>query len=476
MSAAPLRFGANYTPRSQWMHAWMSLDLDEVRRDFAALADLGLDHLRIFPLWTVLQPNRTLIRDEAVDDVRAVVDVAAEFGLDASVDVIQGHLSSFDFIPSWLFTWHDKNMFTHPDALSGQAELVTRLGERLGGASNFLGFTLGNETNQFSAQTHPSPWPVTEAEAANWITTLLDAAHAAAPAQQHVHSEYDAAWYMDGHGFTPALASRLGDITTVHSWIFNGTAQRYGGRSVASDRHAEYMIELARGFATDPAKPIWLQEVGAPSNCLTPAQTPDFLEATLRSVDRHAEYMIELARGFATDPAKPIWLQEVGAPSNCLTPAQTPDFLEATLRSVARTENLWGVTWWCSHDVSRSLADFPDLEYTLGLVDQNGEAKPIGRRFAELIPELRERRPAPARSVGIVVEVDENDTPVSRGAMSPGGTIFQAWVDACEAGADPAIVTSSDAARPEVLAARGITELIRPVVERTEYASRNTVV
>lgn len=423
---APLRFGANYTPRSQWMHAWMSLDLDEVRRDFDALAGLGLDHLRIFPLWTVLQPNRTLIREEAVDDVRAVVDVASEFGLDASVDVIQGHLSSFDFIPSWLFTWHDKNMFTHPDALSGQAELVTRLGERLGDAANFLGFTLGNETNQFSAQTHPSPWPVTETEAANWITTLLDAAHASAPAQQHVHSEYDAAWYMDGHGFTPALASRLGDITTVHSWIFNGTAQKYGGRSVASDRHAEYMIELARAFATDPAKPIWLQEVGAPSNCLTPEQTPDFLEATLRSV--------------------------------------------------ARTENLWGVTWWCSHDVSRSLADFPELEYTLGLVDQNGEAKPIGRRFAELIPELRERTAAPARTLGIVVEVDEAETPLSRGAMSPGGTIFQAWVDACESGADPAFVTSIDAAKPDVLAARGITELVRPVVERTEYASRNTVV
>ena len=425
-SDAPLRFGANYTPRSQWMHAWMSLDLDEVRRDFAALAELGLDHLRIFPLWTVLQPNRTLIRAEAVDDVRAVVDVAAEFGLDASVDVIQGHLSSFDFIPSWLFTWHDKNMFTHPDALSGQAELVTRLGERLGDADNFLGFTLGNETNQFSARTHPSPWPVTEAEAANWITTLLDAAHSSAPRQQHVHSEYDAAWYMDGHGFTPALASRLGDITTVHSWIFNGTAQKYGGRSVASDRHAEYMIELARAFSTEQGKPIWLQEVGAPSNCLTPEQTPDFLEATLRSV--------------------------------------------------VRTDGLWGVTWWCSHDVSRSLADFPELEYTLGLVDQNGEAKPIGRRFAELIPELRERRETPTRTLGIVVEVDEAETPVSRGAMSPGGSIFQAWVDACEAGADPAFITSKDAADPTVLAARGITELVRPTVEPWSYESQNTVV
>ncbi|MFQ4148646.1 glycosyl hydrolase [Arthrobacter sp. LAPM80] len=423
----PLRFGANYTPATDWMHAWMELNLDDVRRDFAGLAEIGLDHVRVMPLWTLLQPNRTLIREKALADVRAVVDVAAEFGMDASVDVIQGHLSSFDFVPPWLQTWHNKNMFTHPEALSGQVDLVTRLGEHLGNAPNFLGFTLGNETNQFSAQNHPSPWPVTPDEAANWITTLLEAAQAAAPNQGHVHSEYDAAWYMDGHGFTPVHASRLGAMSTVHSWIFNGTAQRYGGRSIASDRHAEYMIELARGFATDPNRAIWLQEVGAPSNCLTPEETPDFLEATLRSA--------------------------------------------------ARTDNLWGVTWWCSHDVSRKMADFPELEYTLGLVDQDNSIKPIGRRFAELIPELRERRTLPTRPLGIVVEVDENETPVSRGAMSPGGAIFQAWVDACTAGANPAMVTSLDARRPEVLAARGITELLRPAVTGgIEYSSQNTIV
>ncbi len=424
---APLRFGANYTPRTDWMHAWMSLDLDEVRRDFTTLAGLGLDHVRLFPLWTVLQPNRTLIREQAVADVRAVVDVAASVGLDATVDVIQGHLSSFDFLPSWLFTWHDKNMFTHPDALSGQVALVTRLGEALADAPNFLGFTTGNETNQFSAKNHPSPWPVTADEAANWITTLLDAAQAAAPAQQHVHSEYDAAWYMDGHGFTPAHASRLGAMTTVHSWIFNGTAQRYGGRSVASDRHAEYMIELSRAFANDPGRAVWLQEVGAPSNCLTPEEAPGFLEATVR------------------------W--------------------------AARTENLWGVTWWCSHDVSRQLADFPELEYSLGLIDAEGEVKPIGRRFAEIIPELRARQEPPARTTAIVIEVDADETPISRGAMSPGGAIFQAWVDLCTAGMDPAFVTSIDAERPEVLAARGITELVRPELgEARDYTSQNTVV
>ncbi|WP_193597228.1 glycoside hydrolase 5 family protein [Microbacterium sp. YJN-G] len=427
-SAAPLRFGANYTPSTNWMHSWLSLNLDDVRRDFAGLAELGLDHVRIFPLWTVLQPNRSLIRPEAVADVRAVVDVGAEFGLDVSVDVIQGHLSSFDFVPSWLYTWHDKNMFTHPDALSGQVALVERLAAALREAPNFLGFTTGNETNQFSASVHPSPWPVTTPEAANWITTLLDAAEAGAPEQEHVHSEYDAAWYLDGHGFTPALAARLGAMTTVHSWIFNGTAQRYGGRSAASDRHAEYMIEVSRAFATDPQRRTWLQEVGAPSNCLTDDEMPGFLEATVR----HA----------------------------------------------ARTENLWGVTWWCSHDVSRSLVDFPDLEYTLGLIDQSGAAKPIGRRFAEIIPELRARTPRVPRALGIVIEVDEHDTPVSRGALAPGGPVFEAWVTACENGADATFVTSKDAVDPAALAARGITELVRPDLSQDvpAYASNNTVV
>ncbi len=427
-AAAPLRFGANYTPSTNWMHSWLSLNLDDVRRDFAGLAELSLDHVRIFPLWTVLQPNRSLIRAEAVADVRAVVDVGAEFGLDVSVDVIQGHLSSFDFIPSWLYTWHDKNMFTHPDALSGQVALVERLAESLGDAKNFLGFTTGNETNQFSASVHPSPWPVTTDEAANWISTLLAAAESTAPDQEHVHSEYDAAWYLDGHGFTPALAARLGAMTTVHSWIFNGTAQRYGGRSAASDRHAEYMIEVSRAFATDPQRRTWLQEVGAPSNCLTDDEMPGFLEATVRNA--------------------------------------------------ARTDDLWGVTWWCSHDVSRSLVDFPELEYSLGLIDQSGAAKPIGRRFAEIIPELRERGPRVPRELGIVIEVDDDDTPVNRGALAPGGPIFEAWVQACESGVDAAFVTSTQAADAAVLASRGITELVHPDLSKpvAAYSSNNTVV
>lgn len=422
-----LRFGVNYTPSGDWFHSWLDFDANRVRRDFAAIRGLGLDHVRIFPLWPLLQPNRSLIREKALDDVRAVVDIAAEFGVDTTVDVIQGHLSSFDFVPSWLSTWHDANMFTDRHALAGQVALVEKLGERLADAPGFLGFTLGNETNQFSAATHPHSWPVTPAEAATWLSTLLDAAERSAPGRMHTHSEYDAVWYMDGHGFTPAHATRWGASTTIHSWIFNGTAQRYGGRSLASDRHAEYLIEISRAFADDPARPIWLQEVGAPSNCLRPEEMPDFLEATVRGA--------------------------------------------------ARTENLWGVTWWCSHDVSRRLADFPELEYTLGLFDEHGAVKPLGERFAQVAAEVA---PTPVRrETAIVIPVDADDVPLSRAALSPGGAVFEAWVRLCADGVDPAFVTSAVAADRAALAARGISELVPVDIAASEvraYDSVNTVV
>lgn len=423
----PLRFGANYTPSRDWMHLWLHLDLDVVRRDFETLAGMGLDHVRIFPLWPILQPNRTLIRAEAIADVRAVVDVAAEVGLDVTVDVIQGHLSSFDFVPAWLTTWHDTNMFTDEHAVAAQVALVEALGTALADAPNFLGLTLGNETNQFSTPLHAFRWPTTPEQAQNWLETLLAAAERSAPGKHHTHSEYDAVWFMDGHGFTPEMASRVGDSTTIHSWIFNGTAQRFGGRSVASDRHAEYLIELSRAF---------------------------------QSADDRT-----------------IWLQEVGAPSNCLTEAEMPSFLEATVRHAATTENLWGVTWWCSHDVGRALADFPDLEYSLGLIDESGSVKPIGERFAAVAVELRAGVEPPSRTVAIEVAVDADGIPVSRGSLSPGGVVFNTWVELCEAGENPTFVTSRTS--PEARLSRGIERSVVPDLAQNQvhsYASVNTVV
>ncbi len=96
-----MRFGVNYTPSRGWFHHWLDFDLDEVRADLDPVAALGLDHIRVFPLWPLFQPNRALIRPRAVGQLVALADAARERGLDVSVDGLQGHLSSFDFLPSW---------------------------------------------------------------------------------------------------------------------------------------------------------------------------------------------------------------------------------------------------------------------------------------------------------------------------------------------------------------------------------------
>lgn len=405
-----LRFGANHTPTGDWFYDWIRPDLDRRRRDFEALAGLGLDHVRILPLWPLLQPNRTLIRPQAVADVRQAVETAAEFGLDASVDVLQGHLSSFDFVPSWLTSWHRGNLFTDPDAVQAQALLVAELDRALSDLPNFLGLTIGNEVNQFLATAHPSPMPASAADVTAWLETLHGAGERA-PGRFRLNAEYDAVWYDDTHAFLPTHSARAGDMSVIHSWVFNGTAQGYGAMSHAGLHHAEYLLELSTAFAVEPGRRTWLQEVGAPMNHIDASEAPAFLEGTVRAA--------------------------------------------------ADTTGLWGITWWCSHDISRRLADFPELEYSLGLLDADNRVKDIGRRFADLASELRTSRTAPAkRTVAVVVPVDDADVPLSRAELSPGGGVFETWMRASAAGERPALVTSADAARPAVLRARGIERLI----------------
>ncbi|MFD4507216.1 glycosyl hydrolase [Streptomyces sp. NPDC058457] len=401
-----LRFGVNYTPRRGWFHAWHDFDPDQAREDLAQIAGLGLDHVRVFHLWPLLQPNRALVRSAAVDQLVQLVDLAAGFGLDVLLDGVQGHLSSFDFYPEWTRSWHHRNVFTDPETVAAQATLLRTLGRALSDRPNLIGLQLGNELNNLVEHN-----PVTVAEVDHYLDTLLAAAREGLGDGVGLvtHSAYDAAWYGDDHPFTPAASARKGDLTTVHPWVFSGDcARRYGPRSPQVRHLAEYGTELAKAYAVDPARPVWVQETGAP------------------------------------EPHIPA--------------ADAPDFARATLLNAADCAQLWGVTWWCSHDVDRSLADFPELEYTLGLFDSTGRPKPIAHALAETVAELRGRRSTTTRETALVLDC----TPATRAVSGPGGAFFEAWTSLRAEGARPAIVLAEQAADDHCLATRGISELIRP--------------
>ena len=388
-----VRFGVNYVPSGEWFYSWLAPRWDRIRRDLEAIAALGLDHIRVLPLWPVLQPNRTLIREAALIDVRRVVRLAGEAGLDASVDVLQGHLSSFDFVPSWLSSWHRRNMFTDPECVAAQAALVEAVHGAVADLPNYLGLTLGNEVNQFSSRPHPTPMPATPEEVGAWLDALLGAVPSDGRGVR-LHAAYDAVWYQDGHPFLPTHASRYGEVTAIHSWIFNGTAQHYGAMSQPSVRHAEYLIELSRAYAAERSRPVWLQEIGAPLNCLTESEAPEFCRRAVLAA--------------------------------------------------ASSDALWGVTWWCSHDVPRALGDFPELEYSLGLFDAEGQVKPIGKAFAEVAAEVRAGGRPAARTTAVRIPAA-----LDRAALAPGGAVFTAWMDAAARGERPALVLAGDGHRFE---------------------------
>src|SRR5699024_866214 len=121
---SPAALGANYTPRKGWFHSWSDLDPSAVGEDLAQIPDLGLDHVRIFPLWPVLRPYSTVICSSAFDVVLSVQELAGQHVLDISVDLLLGHLSSYVFLPSWVSTRHRRIIFSDADVVAAQHELV----------------------------------------------------------------------------------------------------------------------------------------------------------------------------------------------------------------------------------------------------------------------------------------------------------------------------------------------------------------
>lgn len=406
-----MRFGVNYTPSCDWFHTWLNPDWKSIDKDFRQISSLGLDHVRIFPIWSYLQPNRTWLNHKALDDLRTMVHIAGEYGLDAYVDVLQGHLSSFDFLPSWLVTWHRGNMFVDAAAIQAECDLIQAINSTLEGEVAFKGLTLGNEVNQLSDDPHPTKMPATSAQISMWLDTLL--ASMRRTGQVSLCSVNDGTWFIDKHPFTPVQMANKGDMTVVHSWVFNGIAQGYGA---ASQECTSYSL-----------------------------------------------YLAELAQAFRSDRNRMVWLQEIGAPENVLETEEIPNFCARSIRAALDCENMWGITWWCSHDVPQSMSDFPEFEHLLGIFNEQGKVKPAGRILSEFAKDYASSSHsivAKPKNVAVVVPVGEDGNPLRRSSCAPGGSICDLWMKAQVQGLRPTIITSAVAQNAQALAELGVDTLL----------------
>jgi hypothetical protein len=101
--------------------------------------------------------------------------------------------------------------------------------------------------------------------------------------------------------------------------------------------------------------------------------------------------MATLVRAYAADPTKPVWCEEFNTCIESLDEAGQAKWLDLAVHNAIENGVTW-FTYWDSHDVNRQF-QFNPLEYSLGLLTNDGRVKQQGRVFKSLVDHYR-RQPA----------------------------------------------------------------------------------
>jgi endo-1,4-beta-mannosidase len=395
-----LRFGVNYVPSRAWWYRWLDWDADAVNKDMQAISELGMDHVRIHCLWPFFQPNAGYVSTTMLDRLNQMLDIAMKHGLDVSAAVLDGWLSGFVFMPSWV---GEKNIFTDARTVLAEKALFMALAERIKDHPAFLGFDLGNELGVLQLKGHTA----TLAESDLWQEEMLKFCEELAPGKLHVNGVDHIHWFADA-GFSRQSLANAGSMTSIHAWI-----EFTGARALFSHTHAG-CIEL-------------------PSYC------------------------IELTKAYHDNPGRKVWLQEFGATTRWMPEDDIPDFAESTIRAVATCTNVWGCTWWCSHDIHPGMQGFDLIEYDMGLLDGDNQVKPTGIRLKQIIQEFKANPPTPiARNTALVLP--DNTFKIS--TDKKGWQYVSKYMEYASQGVHPSIVLESRSRDVRYLDSRGITELI----------------
>ncbi|MGE5530463.1 MAG: glycoside hydrolase 5 family protein [Patescibacteria group bacterium] len=334
------RFGVNYTPARSWWYCWNDFEPGAVAADLDAIAGLGADHIRIMLIWPYFQPNPRAVSGAHLERLDTLMALAGERRLDVCAALFTGWLSGYAFKPPY----QADASFYLPESAAPQELYLQSVADLMKEHGNFLGFDLGNELN--------CCWRAGELETGDrWSGRMLALAAERAPSGTHVNGVDHQPWFGPAT-FSPRHLAAAQKIVALHCWTYFTGALARGG-----------------GDCFDP-------------RCL-----------------RLPEAMAALARAYAGDPKKPVWLQEYGMSEAWADPQDIPRFLRETTQSALRAGVNW-FTWWSSHDLDRRYA-FDPLEYSLGLIAHDQRIKPQGYAFKELAEAYRGREAVDEKATGL---------------------------------------------------------------------------
>ena len=369
----PFLLGVNYWPRRKAMYWWKNFDLDEVHEEFAIIRDLGLTLVRIFLLWEDFQPAPDTITPQALDNLQAVADIAAEIGLRLNVTFFTGHMSGPNWIPGWMLLPDQpmpshvnqvvsnnkvvncgyRNPFSDPVMMDAEELLLRNVVPRLAGHPGLGLWNLGNEPDLVA-------WPPDAPTGREWVrrmTGVIRSLDAATPITCGMH--------------TPSLVQEIGfhvndvfnevDVAVMHGYPM-----------------------YAEGWAAGPLDPWFVPGLCALTSALCGKPT-----------------LAEEFGGCTEAPGKPSKVWEwiaYGKPRKQFM-ASEEDFaayIEQVLHNLIEVGST-GAVLWCFADYAEDLWDKPPCKESIherffGLVRPNGSIKPhaeVLKKFAATNPTIQ---------------------------------------------------------------------------------------
>lgn len=373
--AEPFLLGANYWPRRKAMSWWSEFELAEVRDDFDLVAGLGLRSLRIFLLWDDFQPTPSTVSTTALDHLRAVVDAAAERGLELNITFFTGHMSGPNWAPRWLLdgvargpgerqvvsggrlvSEGFRNPYVDPVALDAQRLLLRTVVAMLSDHPATILWNLGNEPDIFARPPDAAAGPA-------WARAMTDAIREVDDRRPITCGLHIASLTSD-NGLRVDRIFETCDVAVMHAYPVYATW-------AAGPLDPDFMAFTCALTASLSGRPILAEEFGA---CTAPPGEPtQTLAWDVRGTERRQVMLAE---------------------------EDLAEHLEAVLPQLVAAGAIGGLVW-CFADYHPSLWDRPPCddqhhERFFGLVRPDGSLKPhaeVLRRFAAAGPQVQD--PAP---------------------------------------------------------------------------------
>ena len=384
--------GVNYLPRRSAMAMWRSFDAGEVGEDFARIAALGLDTVRLFLRWDDFQPAPDQVDPVMLDRLEAVVALAADRGLRTVPVLSCGHAGGVNWLPAWALdrktparsryrtiTGATESPYGAGDLYRGtlleaQIALARAVGERLRAHPAVSAWDIGNaftgvrEPSRAKVSTGDhSPPPASEHDVAEWSRRLTAALHETSGIVATAGSTGDDVAFDRG--------IRLGSLCAPLAFAsIQGFSLSVGfARNRLDPEVVPFLAMIAAAFAQ---KPVTVTGFGNPScppekfsafeRFAQPGEPPDLVISPDDTV-------------FATYP--------------CLTEHESAAYCTQVLERLHADGRL-GALWWCWADYAEALRDEPPFdraphERACGIIRSDGSDKPVAAALAAFAAERR---------------------------------------------------------------------------------------